>query len=117
MPGPKSGSRAVCDCMKSWAEGQGAPGLGYMIFAEGEARGPIAGRLPAEAIAAIEQATGMGDGDAVFFSAGKELEAAKLAGQARIKLGADLDIVEKGTFKLCWKIGRASCRERVCQYV
>src|SRR3546814_16900903 len=56
----------------------------------------------AEAIAAIKQATGMGDGDAVFFSAGKELEAAKLAGQARIKLGADLDIVEKGTFKLCW---------------
>ncbi|HEY9566938.1 MAG TPA: aspartate--tRNA ligase [Thalassobaculum sp.] len=102
IPGPKCGSRAICDRMNSWAQGQGAPGLGYMIFAEGEARGPIAGRLPAEAIAAIKQATGMGDGDAVFFSAGKELEAAKLAGQARIKLGADLDIVEKGTFKLCW---------------
>ena len=102
IPGPKCGSRAICDRMNSWAQGQGAPGLGYMIFAEGEARGPIASRLPAEAIAAIKQATGMGDGDAVFFSAGKELEAAKLAGQARLKLGADLDIVEKGVFKLCW---------------
>jgi aspartyl-tRNA synthetase len=102
IPGPKCGSRAICDRMNSWAQGQGAPGLGYMIFAEGEARGPIASRLPAEAIAAIKQATGMGDGDAVFFSAGKELEAAKLAGQARIKLGHDLDIVEKDVYRLCW---------------
>ena len=44
----------------------------------------------------------MGDGDAIFFSAGKESEAAKLAGTARVKLGNDLDIVEKDTFRLCW---------------
>ena len=102
IPGPKCGSRAICDRMNSWAQGQGAPGLGYMIFAEGEARGPIASRLPPEAIAAIKTATGMGDGDAVFFSAGKELEAAKLAGLARIKLGQDLDLIEKDVYRLCW---------------
>ena len=44
----------------------------------------------------------MGDGDAVFFSAGKELEAASLAGKARLKLGADLDLIEKGVYKFCW---------------
>ena len=102
IPGPKCGSRAICDRMNSWAQGQGAPGMGYMIFGDGEARGPIANRLSAEKIAELKQLTGMGDGDAIFFSAGKELEAAKLAGQARLKLGADLDIVEKGVFKLCW---------------
>ena len=102
IPGPKCGSRAICDRMNSWAQGQGAPGLGYMIFGDGEARGPIANRLPAEKIEALKAITGMGDGDAIFFAGGKELEAAKLAGQARLKLGADLDIVEKGVFKLCW---------------
>lgn len=102
IPGPKCGSRAICDRMNSWAQGQGAPGLGYMIFGDGEARGPIANRLPAEKIEELKAITGMGDGDAIFFAGGKELEAAKLAGQARLKLGADLDIIEKGVFKLCW---------------
>jgi aspartyl-tRNA synthetase len=102
IPGPKCGSRAICDRMNSWAQDQGAPGLGYMIFAEGEARGPIASRLPAEKIAAIKAATGMGDGDAVFFSAGKEGDAAKLAGQARVKLGNDLGLIEKDVYRLCW---------------
>jgi aspartyl-tRNA synthetase len=102
IPGPKCGSRAICDRMNSWAQGQGAPGLGYMIFGDGEARGPIANRLPAEKIEELKAITGMGDGDAIFFAGGKELEAAKLAGQARLKLGADLDLIEKGVFKLCW---------------
>ncbi|MEQ8585694.1 MAG: aspartate--tRNA ligase [Thalassobaculaceae bacterium] len=102
VPGPKCGSRAICDRMNSWAQEQGAPGMGYMILGDGEARGPIANRLPAEKIEELKQLTGMGDGDAIFFAAGKELEAAKLAGQARLKLGADLDIVEQNVFKLCW---------------
>lgn len=102
IPGPKCGSRAICDRMNSWAQGEGAPGLGYIIFGDGEARGPIANRLSAEKIAVLKQQTGMADGDAVFFAAGKEGEAAKLAGLARTKLGEDLDIIEKGVFRLCW---------------
>ncbi len=102
VPGPKCGSRAICDRMNSWAQEQGAPGMGYMIFGDGEARGPIANRLSADKIEEIKRLTGMGDGDAVFFSAGKELPAAKLAGQARLKLGSDLDLIEQGVFKLCW---------------
>ncbi|MBO6561376.1 MAG: aspartate--tRNA ligase [Nisaea sp.] len=102
VPGPKCGSRAICDRMNSWAQGEGAPGMGYIIFGDGEARGPIANRLTPEKIAALKEQTGMGDGDAIFFSAGKEGEAAKLAGNARVKLGNDLDIVEKDTFRLCW---------------
>jgi aspartyl-tRNA synthetase len=102
IPGPKCGSRAICDRMNSWAQEQGAPGMGYMILGDGEARGPIANRLPADKIDELRALTGMGDGDAIFFAAGKELEAAKLAGQARLKLGADLDIIEKDVFKLCW---------------
>ena len=102
VPGPKCGSRAICDRMNSWAQGEGAPGMGYIIFGDGDARGPIANRLTPEKIAELKIQTGMGDGDAIFFSAGKESDAAKLAGAARVKLGNDLDIVEKDTFRLCW---------------
>ena len=34
IPAPKGGSRAFCDRMNSWAQGEGQPGLGYIFFAE-----------------------------------------------------------------------------------
>jgi aspartyl-tRNA synthetase len=76
--------------------------MGYIILADGEGRGPIASRLPAEKLAELKELTGMGDGDAIFFSAGKETDAVRLAGQARTKLGNDLDICQKDVFRFCW---------------
>jgi len=35
IPAPKGGSRAFCDKMNSWAQGEGQPGLGYIFW-----RGP-----------------------------------------------------------------------------
>ena len=32
IPGPGGGSRAFCDRMNSWAQGEGQPGLGYIMF-------------------------------------------------------------------------------------
>ena len=102
VPGPKCGSRAICDRLNSWAQGEGAPGMGYIILGDGGGRGPIASRIGAEALATLKQRTGMDDGDAIFFAAGKADEAARLAGQARLKLGVDLDICEKGIYRFCW---------------
>ncbi|EKE77275.1 aspartate--tRNA ligase [Oceanibaculum indicum] len=102
IPGPNCGSRAICDRMNSWAQGMGAPGMGYIMFAEGEGRGPIAKFLSPEKLADLKQRTGLGDGDAVFFACDKPLKAAQLAGQARTKLGQDLDLLEKNVFRLCW---------------
>jgi aspartyl-tRNA synthetase len=102
VPGPKCGSRAICDRLNSWAQGEGAPGMGYIILGDGGGRGPIASRISDEALATLKQRTGMDDGDAIFFAAGKADEAARLAGQARIKLGVDLDICEKGVYRFCW---------------
>ncbi len=42
IPAPTGGSRAFCDRMNSWAQGQGQPGLAYIFFREGEAAGPVA---------------------------------------------------------------------------
>ncbi len=102
IPGPNCGSRAGCDRMNSWAQSMGAPGMGYIMFAEGEGRGPIAKFLSPEKLADLKQRTGLGDGDAVFFACDKPLKAAQLAGQARTKLGQDLDLLEKNVFRLCW---------------
>src|SRR5210317_682187 len=57
VPGPKCGSRAIADRMNSWAQGEGAPGMGYIIYGEGEARGPVAKALGAEKAEAIRVAT------------------------------------------------------------
>jgi len=38
----------------------------------------------------------------VFFAAGKELDAAKLAGAARTRVGEELGLIEQGAFKFCW---------------
>lgn len=104
LPGPKCGSRAICDRMNSWAQSEGAPGMGYIILAEGEGRGPIASRISSDVLETLKGRTGMGDGDAIFFSAGKEAEAAKLAGNARLKLGVDQELIEQNIYKFCWVV-------------
>ena len=94
--------RSFFDKLNDWARGEGAPGLGYVVFENGEGKGPIAKFLPAEAQAQLKTLTGALDGDAVFFVCDKEAAAAKLAGKARTKIAQDLDLIEKGVFKLCW---------------
>jgi aspartyl-tRNA synthetase len=44
----------------------------------------------------------MKDGDVMFFVCDEPGKAAKIAGDIRSKLGRDLDIIEKGTFRFCW---------------
>ncbi len=104
IPAPKTADkpRSFFDKMNDWAREQGYPGLGYIVFEKGEAKGPIAKFLDADRLATLKAATGAGDGDAVFFSAGKADDAAKLAGLARTRVGTELDLIEKRAFKFCW---------------
>jgi aspartyl-tRNA synthetase len=94
--------RSFFDKLNSWAQEQGAPGLGYVVFKDGEGAGPIAKFIPAAAQEALKQAAGLQDGDAIFFVCNKEGAAAKLAGQARDKICDDLGIREKGVYKFAW---------------
>ena len=48
IPGTGGGSRAFCDRMNSWAQGEGQPGLGYIMWREGgEGAGPLANNIGA----------------------------------------------------------------------
>ena len=102
VPGPNCGSRSVADRMNSWAQGEGAPGMGYIIFSENTAKGPIANALGIEKALEMKTLFNLNDGDALFFSCASESEAANLAGKARVKIATDRELIEKNIFKFCW---------------
>ncbi|SHM75911.1 aspartate--tRNA ligase [Roseibium suaedae] len=106
IPAKTGGSRAFCDRMNSWAQGQGQPGLGYIFWRkEGdklEGAGPIAKNIGEERTEALRQQLGLEDGDAAFFVAGDPSKFYKFAGEARTRAGEDLDLVDRDRFELCW---------------
>lgn len=105
IPAPKCAAqpRSFFDKMIEFAQSNGAKGLAYINFDEnGEAKGPIAKFLSAEKLAELKKTAGLNNGDAVFFSCGKALEAAKIAGVVRIKLGNDLKLIDESIYKFCW---------------
>jgi len=104
IPAPNTGDqpRSFFDKMNDWARGEGWAGLGYVIFKDGEGRGPIAKNLGEERLATLREIAGLGPNDGVFFACDKPLKAATLAGQARTRVGQELDLIEKNVFRFCW---------------
>jgi len=102
IPAKGGGSRAFCDRMNSWAQGEGQPGLGYIFFREGEGAGPVAKNVGPERTEAIRTQLDLADGDAVFFVAGLPSEFVDFAARARVKIGDDLNLTAKDQFAFCW---------------
>ncbi len=102
IPAKTGGSRAFCDRMNSWAQGEGQPGLGYIFFRDGEGAGPLAKNIGEERTAQIKQQLGLEDGDAVFFCAGVPRAFADFAGCARNRIGEELDLIDRDQFAFCW---------------
>jgi aspartyl-tRNA synthetase len=106
IPAPGGGSRAFCDRMNSWAQGEGQPGLGYIFFGSENGtvggRGPVANNLGPEKTEALRRQLGLSEGDAVFFVAGDPAQFVKFAGPARTKIGTDLNLVQQDQFAFCW---------------
>jgi aspartyl-tRNA synthetase len=108
IPAPSAASqpRSFFDKLNDWAKGEGAPGLGYVVFEAGAGalagKGPIAKFLPVDVQQAISTKARVGAGDAVFFVCDQEAKAAKLAGAARLKIGAELGLSKQDVFEFCW---------------
>jgi len=101
-PGTAEKSRKFFDDMNEWARSEGFAGLGYATRKSGEWGGPIAKNHGEDGMNRIAEAMGLGLDDGIFFAAGKEEDAAKLAGAARTRVGEQLDLIEKGAFRFCW---------------
>jgi aspartyl-tRNA synthetase len=104
IPAPGGGSRAFCDRMNAWAQGEGQPGLGYIFWREGEegGAGPIARNIGPERAEQLRAQLGLKVGDAAFFVAGDPKVFYKFAGLARTRVGTELDLVAKDRFDFCW---------------
>ena len=106
IPGPNAGKQARSFFVKldAWAQQLGLPGLGYIVFEEAGAKGPIAKFLDPEKLAQLKRLASVNTGDALFFICDKETAATKNAGIARTKIAEELDIVEKNAFRFCWVV-------------
>jgi len=104
IPAPATAekSRKFFDDMNSWAQGEGFAGLGYATRKGGEWGGPIAKNHGADKMDALAAELGIGPDDGLFFAAGKEAIAAKLAGFARTRVAEQLDLIDPSKFEMCW---------------
>ncbi|MDR7102928.1 aspartate--tRNA ligase [Croceicoccus sp. BE223] len=104
IPAPNTAnkSRKFFDDMNNWARGEGFAGLGYVTRKGGEFGGPVAKNHGTEGMEKLYAQLGLGPDDGLFFAAGKEKDAAKLAGAARTRVAEELGLVEQGCFKFCW---------------
>jgi aspartyl-tRNA synthetase len=120
IPAPGGGQRTFADRMNSWAQGEGQPGLGYILFfdrahdettlaADPKAtgiggRGPIANNIGPERAEAIRLQLGLKAGDAAFFVAGDPDKFGKFTGLARTKIGRELKLIDEDRFEFAWVV-------------
>jgi aspartyl-tRNA synthetase len=106
IPAPNTAdkSRKFFDDMNEWARGEGFAGLGYATRKGGEWGGPIAKNHGTEGMDKLAAEMGLGPDDGIFFAAGKEADAAKLAGAARTRVGQQLGLIDESRFEFCWVV-------------
>jgi len=95
IPGGALLSRKQIDDLGAHAAKYGAKGLAYIKLGEnGEVTSPIAKFFAEAAFAALIKATGLQNGDLVFFGAGKYNTVSDFMGALRLKVGKDMKLVE-----------------------
>ena len=95
-------SRSQIDTFTEIAKAEGAGGLAYLTFEEGEIKSPIAKFLKPGELEAIKQKTGASDGDIVFFGADKRAVVNKVLGKLRSVLGDHLQLKDPNVVALAW---------------
>ena len=94
--------RSFFDKMVEYAQSVGSKGLAYLVWQDGNIKGPIFKFLQPNDLAALAARCDIADGDVLFFVSDKEGPASRIAGDVRHKLGHDLDLIPSGVYKFCW---------------
>ena len=95
-------TRREIDEFTEKAKKEGAAGLAYVLYTDGEVKSPIAKFLSEKELALIQEKTGAKDGDAVFFGADKRVKVNKVLGQLRIAFADHFGLKDKDVVALCW---------------
>ena len=102
VPDGASLSRKQIDNFTEIAKSEGAGGLAYIVYENGEARSPIAKFLTEGELAAVRERTGAVDGDAVFFGADKRATVNKVLGRLRSEFADHFSLKDPNVIVLCW---------------
>ncbi|HTB22479.1 MAG TPA: aspartate--tRNA ligase [bacterium] len=103
VPGAADKSRKFFQELEDFMKRQGAPGLGYVTFKGGEAKGPLLKFMSPEQQAELKAMPGLDPDDSVaFFLVGGRSEVEPWAHALRTRIGTDLHLVQPGEFKFCW---------------
>jgi len=94
--------RSFFDKLEEFAKSLGSKGLGYLIWDAQNVKGPIAKFLSPDELRVLTERCGVGPGDVVFFVSDAAKVANRIAGEVRLKLGKDLDRIEKDVYRFCW---------------
>jgi aspartyl-tRNA synthetase len=97
-------SRSQIDHFTEIAKGEGAGGLAYLTYKDGEVQSPIAKFLKPPELDAIKQKTGAQDGDAVFFGADRRSVVNKVLGRLRSEFANHFKLKDPNVIALCWII-------------
>ncbi len=93
--------RSFFDKLDAFAKEEGMGGVAYIAWVTSGVKG--ISRMMSEAkIAEIKQALGASDNDAALFMVGKGIKFDKFSGRLRNKVGEELGLVDKNSFKMCW---------------
>jgi aspartyl-tRNA synthetase len=102
VQGGASLSRSQIDQFTEIAKSEGAGGLAYLTYSDGEVKSPIAKFLSPEELAAIQQKTGAADGDIVFFGADTRTVVNKVLGRLRSEFADHFGLKDPDVVALAW---------------
>jgi aspartyl-tRNA synthetase len=95
-------SRSQIDSFTEIAKSEGAGGLAYLTYENGEVKSPIAKFMSEAELSAIKERTGATDGDAVFFGADKRSTVNAVLGRLRNEFAAHFNLKDQNKVALCW---------------
>ena len=95
--------RSFFDKFDAYAKEEGFGGMAYVAFSDNGPKG-IAKFFNEEKLADLKEKFDIAEGDAVFFMGGNPKLISKFAGKVRNKIGEELDLFDKNSFKLCWVV-------------
>lgn len=101
VPDANKQPRSFFDKLNDWAKENEMPGLGYVTYAAGAIKGPIAKFLTSEQLQQLKERTHLEEDGVVFFICEKEKVANKLSALVRQKLGTSLQLCSDG-YEFCW---------------